>query len=238
MRVFLTTAITLATLATTTPLHLRATPTSSARAFTLVANQTYNANTPLTPSLHGRIVNTIHVGAGASLAVLGITIDPPATGRIFYLNGTSSEWDTGRTHVLSDGGTPPFPWGLGVADFPGSGASGPGENAVTVSAGSGTEMKIARSPAPVPELVNVKGRGEWVGCDRYVASLNGNMTVLAYVYAREGEQEPTVPEGCTVVKLLAQCAELGELPEGSTSSHEFALTVKCYEDVWNVDWSL
>ena len=68
--------------------------------------------------------------------------------------------------------------------------------------------------------------------------MNVVMTVAAYVYAKDGEQVPAVPEGCAAVDLLPQCAELGDLPKGSTASRDHALTVKCYEDVLNVDWSL
>lgn len=216
--------VALSSLAASTPLVARQAPhyppLSSGNGFTLVANET------------GRVVSTAHTGAGSSLAVLS---DPSSIpGRVFYLNGTAEDWRYSRTHVLTDGGTPPFPFGLGIVDP--SGDVPLNISSVVVNAGSGTPAKLANFPEPVPALVNVLGWGSWVACDRYVRPANAVLTVLGYVYAKNGEVHPEIPEGCAKVTLLPQCAQLPELPEGSISSHEFALEVKCYENVVDADW--
>lgn len=222
-------------------------PTSRAHGFSLVANQT--ATSPDGFSIHGQILTSIHIGAGTSLAVFGHPISQNGTGRIFYLNGTGSDWYNYNTHILSDGpgAAHTATWGLRVADAPGTISSKGEEHAVTVEVGSGSVLSLARFPETVPRLLNPKGSGVWLGCRRYVGPVNTDLTVLAYLYLKNAADVVIVPEGCALVSLLPQCAELvefaehaefAELEEGGKPSHDNAYEVHCYDRVEEVDWSL
>lgn len=217
--------VALATLATSTPLQRRYLPTSSARGFFLVANQSYTSEA--TASLHGRVITTVRLDDSSQLAILDVPSNSPAPGRTFYLNGTTEEWDFGKTHILTDGGAPPVPWGLDVS----TNSLGNGEHQVTTRAGGGSELVLARSPAPVPELEIPQTAGVWLGCDRYMRQLQAVVTTVGFVKSLETDK---IPDRCTVIDLLPQCADLGEVPE---HPKENALTVKCYENVLAVDWS-
>ncbi|KAI0466020.1 hypothetical protein F4859DRAFT_340816 [Xylaria cf. heliscus] len=83
-------------------------PNELSTGFRLVANVTDPA-TDLTPSVDGWELQGIHTGAGLNDAVL-----TSETGRIFYHNGTAAEIRFGEGSILSDGGSPPFPYGIYV----------------------------------------------------------------------------------------------------------------------------
>jgi len=71
--------------------------------------------------------------------------------------------------------------------------------------------------------------GKWMVCRRaiwYYYGPDREFSVLRYVYA--GEEAPM--DECVAVELVPICAELADLPEGSYSSHEFAVEVPCVVD--------
>lgn len=217
-------SLALATLATSHPLSERAPEFSSARAFRLVANQTSSSE----PLVHGLVMSTVQLNQATALVVL-TTPNAPTDGSLFYLNGTAEQWDVKQLHVLTDRDSPLAPWGLNVSDVEANPAA---ERPLSMIRGSGQNMVLARSPAPIPRLDNPKGAGVWVACRRYVSPVVDYMPVVGYVYGRKA-----IPEECSVIELLPECAELNELPEGSESSHDNALVVKCYPDVTAIDWS-
>lgn len=205
--------VALATLATSNPILPRAPETSSARAFSLVANQTTNG------PYHGRSVNTLPLGSSPILILGPGPGDGPDAARVFYLNGTTEQQESRQTHVLTDMGLPLSPYGLNVVQE----ASPTGAHGVTIVAGSGQEMTIEKAYGP--RLAN-KTPGVFVACDQYVRPVNARLSVVGYVLGRMA-----IPAGCEIIELRPQCAELGELPEGSESSHDHALTVPCFNDV-------
>ncbi|KAK5137662.1 hypothetical protein LTR08_007957 [Meristemomyces frigidus] len=190
---------TLLALLATLPLALAA-PTTSCPAptaptlptspnFRLIANITCE---DLTPSLQNWPLTSYHTGAGTALAVL----TPPtanATGRAFYLSGTVSDIQASNASVLSDGGTPPFPYGLVVPAASASGA----QRAVQINAGDGTPgVNFSHSP-PTSPFLTYDAAGAWYACNATLPY--GPAVVLYYRSAGEGK-----PAGCAGVMLLPE----------------------------------
>ncbi|KAM3560373.1 hypothetical protein MY1884_002968 [Beauveria asiatica] len=163
-------------------------------------------------------VRSIHDGAGTNL--VGFRAD---TGRIFYVNGTGSD-DGMSWSTVSDGGTPPVPYGLSLHTLDDGDVQvarldvGPGDGGVYVpAAGAGR-----------PQL---RPTG-WLACDEPLAYYGGKrFNVLRRGVATGG----SLSEECVAVALLPECAELGELPEGALASHEFVREVSCYRDASSVE---
>ncbi|CAJ2501424.1 Uu.00g042770.m01.CDS01 [Anthostomella pinea] len=209
-------------------------PSSQSTGFKLVANATDPTN-DMAASVNGLVLQGIHVGAGLNDAALGSDTN---NSRIFYQNGTAEELRYNQGDILSDGGTPIFPWGIQVAN---QNASDPAAlRGVTVDAGSGTVgVSLAHFPDPYVYLTAL-GAGKFVACDEYVRYYNQNFTTVRYV---TGVQDPatalytySIPENCVAINLIPECAALPDLPEGSISSHEFAASAKCYADVSAINW--
>ena len=185
--------------------HARtATCTSTSKGFNLVAHVT-DATSDLTPSVEGLFLSTAHTGAGLNAAVLS-----SANGRLFYQNGTSPE----TSDILTDGGTPPFPFSLQVQP------AGEARRILDISVGQGTVGSVNAQG----RLVNGLGEGAFLACRQVVPYYNQEFVTLQFVY---GKADPATLKGCATIELVAKCAELNELPEGSLSSHEFAAEVKC-----------
>jgi hypothetical protein len=206
-------------------------PTAISKGFRLVANVT-DPSTDLTPPINGQIFSGIHTGAALSEAVIS-----EGDGRVFYQNGTAEELRYRSASTLSDGGTPPFPWGILV-----QAQEEASEAAVSINGGTGTKsVQLSQFPEPYSYLTGT-APGTFAVCPRLVPYYNQVFNVIRFAYDafNEGtaQYESTVPEDCVAVRLLPECATLAELPEGSISSHEFAADSQCYEDVQSIDWSL
>ncbi|KAK0671455.1 hypothetical protein QBC41DRAFT_354257 [Cercophora samala] len=198
------------------------TPNTFSPGFLLVVHVT-NPDQDFTPSVNNAAVNSIHAGPGFRVA----TISPALTdGHVFYQNGTLDQAEDGETTVLFDSATPPTPFGILVQD-----PSAPMDN-IAINAGPGSYNSVNGDPAVNAALVNGLGEGTYLVCNATVPYYHQNFLTLQYAY--EGEE---TPEECVEVELVPQCAELNELPPGSHSSHEHALSVRCYEDATVVDWS-
>jgi hypothetical protein len=195
---------TLAAAATALPSQHARTTTSTSKGFNLVAHVT-DATSDLTPSVEGLFLSTAHTGAGFNAAVLSSD-----HGRLFYQNGTTPQ----DSDILTDGGTPPFPFSLQVQP------AGEARRILDISVGQGTTGSIDAQG----KLVNGLGEGAFLACRQVVPYYNYEFITLQYVY---GKADPAGLEGCATIELVAKCAELNELPEGSLSSHEFATEVKC-----------
>ncbi|KAK8052401.1 hypothetical protein PG993_003786 [Apiospora rasikravindrae] len=176
------------------------------KGFNLVANVT-DPSKDFDPPINSWQLNGLHVGAGLGDGALTAT-----DGRLFYQNGTAEETRYNQAHTLSDGGTPPFPWGIAVDATPDAEGVLHG---ISINAGSGQAgIQLAQFPEHYPILRTPRHRGPtWPATKRHV------------------------PENCVAITLVPQCAELNELQEGSMSSHEFANTVNCYADVASIKWS-
>lgn len=184
-------------------------PRSTSENFRLIANVTKH---DLTPSVNGFELASYHIGAGQGYAVL--TNDTPSTGRIFYTNGTAEEIRYRRSNILSDGGTPLFPFGIVLNE----------DKSVSVNAGLGTAgVNLALFPDPISKL-------SAVGKDGFYACQSNLSFGLVQVFTRAYEEE--TPAGCADVTLLAQCSE------GSRAEHPFGAISGCYADVKGIDWSI
>lgn len=169
-----------------------------------------------------RPVTSAHTGAGLAAAVL----DSTNPGRIFYENGTHAQVTAYQTTILTDGGTPPAPYGLTVP-APGSQPL-PGQEVIGINVGPGTFNTIVSKRGKGPVVVNRldEGKGTFVACKGEIPYYPGlEFVKVQYVYAGE-----KLGEGCVGIELVPECAELNELPEGSYSSHEFAVEVKCFDN--------
>ncbi|KLU92356.1 hypothetical protein MAPG_11302 [Magnaporthiopsis poae ATCC 64411] len=218
-------------------------PSSVSKGFRLISNVT-DPTRDLTPSVHGFALGGIHIGPPNSRSVLSPQADN--TSRLFYLNGTASDLTLGTTRIVSDGGTPPFPWGVHVQgpdefDLP----ANPGSHATFINGGSTLDVGITKFPDPYSVLVNRKAEGgsaggTFVACYHEVPYYRRPFVVVDYAYATVDPDTALpvvkVPEGCAPITLIPQCAVLNDLPPDAISSHEFALDQKCYEDVASIDW--
>lgn len=210
----------LSTLASTFPTTRQAPiypPTQLSSNFRFVANVT-DPSCDLAPSINNYVLSSYHIGAGEDYAVL-IPNTTYTSGRIFYVNGTATEVRYGASNLLSDGGTPPFPFGVSIL---------PTTEAVTITAGEGQAgIGLTRFPDPVPKLYGGQEGDGFYGCLKTAPFLPyGDAVVLFYKpYGSE------TPEGCADVTLLPECSE------GSGAVDEFANTLNCYPDVSAIDWT-
>ncbi|KAJ9138654.1 hypothetical protein NKR23_g8432 [Pleurostoma richardsiae] len=238
-------AITLSTLAAAAPHSARQVPnyppTSSSQGFKLVANVT-DPSKDLIPSIKSWTVQAYHTGAGTNVAVLAAATDA-SPGSIFYENGTAEAVRYGDTTVLTDEGTPPAPYGIYVDGPEEYDPANPDLHGAVINVGQWSRAGISQFPNPYPVLFNGEGTGTFVACSSFVPYYQRDLITLDYAYATftapDGSYEynANIPEGCAPVTLVPECAQLNELPEGSFSSHEFAATERCYDDVASIDWT-
>ncbi|KAK8105083.1 hypothetical protein PG999_008442 [Apiospora kogelbergensis] len=210
--------------------------TKQSKGFSLVANVTDPSKDLNPPINHWRLAS-LHVGAGLGDAVLESDF-----AWTFYLNGTAEDVRYGRAHTLADGGTPPFPWGIAVDE---AGTSYPDMGAlhgISINAGSGEAgIEPARFPEHYPTLLTPHA-GTYVACNQTEPYYRQNFITVRAVFdtvdpATGLDVRPPLPDQCVAITLVPQCADLPDLPEGSQSSHQFANTINCYEDVASIKWS-
>ncbi|KAJ3474482.1 hypothetical protein NLG97_g9824 [Lecanicillium saksenae] len=95
---------------------------------------------------------------------------------------------------------------------------------------------ITGFPNPIPELYP----STYVACKEALAYYGGKEFVIIKqaktTVTEDGKVEYNIPEGCAPLSLLPQCTKINDLPEGSMSSHQYAATTRCYEDVSSIDW--
>lgn len=189
-----------------------ATTTSTSKGFNLIAHVT-DPTRDLTPSVEGQVVGAAHTGAGFNAAVFYDT-----TGRLFYQNGTAEQVANRETTIVTDGGTPPFSFTLQVQP------AGEARRILDISIGQGTANAVVAADGGA-QLVNGLGEGTWLACNEVIPYYNRAFLTLQYAYGAGAE----TPEGCAPIELVAKCAALNDLPDGSLSSHEFATEVACSE---------
>ncbi|KAM3552672.1 hypothetical protein ARSEF4850_007279 [Beauveria asiatica] len=206
--------------------------TSASNAFNLVLNVT-DPSKDLSPPVHGTFATSIHVGPAFNY--VGQSSDASAA-RLLYVNGTASDVRYGNSNTVSDGGTPPFPEVLSLVQDRDSETL----STLLLNAGSGGDGSyrtgITGFPSPIPELYPLT----YVACREALAYYGGEEFVIVKqaqtTVGEDGQIERNIPQGCAPLSLLPQCATLNDLPAGSTSSHEFAASTRCYDDVNSIDW--
>lgn len=154
--------------------------------------------------------------------------------------GTAEETYYHRAQTQTTGGTPPFPYGLYVqgGDEKDEGGAAGAPREVNLNVGSGTAgVQLQRFPAVYPTLA-APAPGTYAACDQEVPYYPGRrFTTVRFVPAGAGAANAVAPEGCVAINLVAQCAELPALPEGSLASYDFANVVNCYDDVAAINWA-
>ncbi|KAI2629182.1 hypothetical protein GGS26DRAFT_559761 [Hypomontagnella submonticulosa] len=192
----------------------------TSKGFKLVAQVT-DTTKKLSVPVQGALLEGAHVGAGLDVAVLNIT----TSGRIFYQNGTVEEVLTEKSTIATDGGTPPFPFGLRVT-LNANDTSEPTE--LAINGGVGTTGVTLTKHIQKPGQLKY-GAASFIACDETLAYY-GPSRHFAIVKAFEATRgAPAIPENCVPIDLVPQCATLPDLPAGSTSSHEFANNVRCFQ---------
>ncbi|KAK5124076.1 hypothetical protein LTR85_002273 [Meristemomyces frigidus] len=162
--------------------------------FRLIANVT---SCDLDPPIQNWAVTSYHIGAGELLAVLS----SDDAGRAFYVNGTPSDIRYGSAEILSDGGTPTFPYGFIVP--PANQTDGNGRRDVQINAGDGTTgVAIAGFPNPIPSLTYGNAAagesfGGWYACNTTLPY--GPAIVLYYRSLHDA-----TPAGCADLTLLPE----------------------------------
>ncbi|CAG9954156.1 unnamed protein product [Clonostachys rosea f. rosea IK726] len=214
--------LTLLGAAASSPLRLREetrSPSfSTSKGFNLIVDLADPSNDFATPIQYS-FVTSIHVGAG--LALVGFSSDK---GRVFYQNGTTSEYEQDQATIITDGGTPTFPSGLKLTPD----AEPEGFTTGHLDAGPGTPG-VMLSRGAVPELQPV----QFYACEESISYYEGK----SFVILRHGAEEAAVPSECRKIRLLPQCTTLADLSPDALSSHEYALDSPCYDAVSQIDWS-
>ncbi|KAI0842319.1 hypothetical protein F5Y06DRAFT_124617 [Hypoxylon sp. FL0890] len=194
------------------------------KGFKLIANVTDRAH-DLSPPIHGWALEGAHVGAGLNSAVLNNT----TPGMVFYQNGTANEVYRQTSNILTDAATPLTPYGL-IMCYPNDTDK---VVALGIDGGSGTPgITLTNSPYPMTELS--APASQFLACKENIPYYPPEWQ---FIVVKAFRDEYQIPDNCVVVEFLPQCAKLPGLPAGSYSTHEFANTVRCFEDPANIDWS-
>lgn len=201
--------------------------TSVSKGFHLILNVT-DPSTDLDPPVNNKFITSIHVGAGQNL--VGVSDTP---GRIFYQNGTAEEIRYGQSTVITDGATPPSPFGFSLSPDDGSNVL----STARLDGGDGTKgVGLSRFPEPYVFLTPET----YLACNEFVQYYQTELVIVRQAditVDENGSINYNIPANCAAVRLLPECTELNELPEEAYSSHEFAADSKCYEDVSSIIWS-
>ncbi|KAK1757298.1 hypothetical protein QBC47DRAFT_411421 [Echria macrotheca] len=206
---------------------------SESLGFMLIAK--VDASKDMNPSIHNWVFSTIHVGAAQNVAVL----TAPSTkspGRVFYENGTAEQVASGETTIITDGASPPAPFGVTIQGPRQFDQTYPKEHSIYVNAGPGSFASIGGSAAWYPTLRNWQdeGAGTFAACNNMVPYYGDTNRFITVQYVYGGEEVPT---DCVPVTLVAQCADLDELPADAWASHQFAVEVRCYQEVSKMEIS-
>lgn len=229
-------ALGLAGLAAATPIDYASPPVvphyptkSFSKGFNLVVNVTDHAH-DFKPSVQNLYINSIHVGAGQALVGVG----NKAQGRVFYQNGTAEETRFNQGTVISDGATPPAPFGLSLTKDPGSKTV----HTAHLNGGPGTKgVSLSRFPEAYsflgPETYSIcKEKLQYYQGKEFFILKRSETTVDSNGYISKN-----IPPNCVAVRLIPECTKLNDLPKDATASHKYAVDSACYKDVKSIKWS-
>ncbi|KAG6009229.1 hypothetical protein E4U43_000026 [Claviceps pusilla] len=200
-------------------------PTLTSKGFNLVINVT-DLSRDFSPSVHGKYIDGIHVGAAESL--LG-SEDSKERAILFYVNGTEIDVHFAHSNVVSDFGTPLAPRAISLTLDKGSDIA----HTAHMNGGSGDKgIGLTRFPVPYtflyPETYAI--------CDESVSYYPGRTFRILKQFQLGLKTFKDIPSNCVPVRLLPQCAKLNDLPPGSFSSHQWAYESPCYDNVAAIDW--
>lgn len=212
-------------------------PNSASRGFRLFVNVT-DRTKDLKPPVHGTFLNLAHIGPAQNRAV-AMASTAAAPPPVFYQNGTYADFTLQQVTILTDGGTLPFPEGLTYQTEPDD-SNGQGLYAFGGSGSGGVRLTRLWEPVSYLTILADVVQSTLAVCTSTIPYYGDKklFNVVNWVQATRDSTgtHVVVPKGCVAVKLVPQCAALGELPEGALSSHEFAQEVRCYDDVAGVKW--
>lgn len=193
--------------------------TTTASNFRLVANIT---NNDLSPSIQDWDVSSYHIGPCWDYATL---VQPDKNdldySRKFYLSGTKTEVNHGQADVLTDGATPPTPYGIVVPRA--NETDDEGRRAVQIMCGMRTPgVSISGKRPHLSYHDENDATGVWYACERDLPY--GSAVVLYY-----RDLEASTPNGCAELKLYPEwyvmCAlELRERTTDDFTAMRVALT--------------
>ncbi|KAI1206873.1 uncharacterized protein F4807DRAFT_437534 [Annulohypoxylon truncatum] len=224
-KAILATFLSVASLVSAAPFEARGAIGSSA-GFRLIAT-VVDSSKKLSVPIEGAALQGAHVGAGLNTAVLNAT----TAGQIFYQNGTTEDVRAGKSNILTDEGTPLYPYGLGL---PLNETDPTSPVVASINGGSGTlGVSLEATTSLTPGVLHY-GIAGFMACDEALAYY-GPSWKFAVVKAFETTKEaPVIPENCVQINLHPLCATLPTLPAGSYSSHKFANEVFCYADAADI----
>ncbi|KAG5951819.1 hypothetical protein E4U58_001059 [Claviceps cyperi] len=200
--------------------------TSLSQGFNLVVNVT-DLNRDFSPSVHGKFLDSIHIGAGDSLLS---TSDDKKSARIFYVNGSAAEFHFGLTTVVSDSATPPAPFSISLAQNNISKI----ERTVHLSSSAGNKgVGITHLPVPYSFL----SPETYAICNESLSYYRGARFLIVKQFQLGLQTLKSIPANCVPVRLLPECTKLNDLPKDSYSSHEFTYGTSCYDRVADIDWT-
>ncbi|KAI6080324.1 hypothetical protein F4821DRAFT_251767 [Hypoxylon rubiginosum] len=198
----------------------------SSKGFKLVASIA-GASKDLSVPIQGAYLEGAHVGAGLNTAVLNATTQ----GTIFYQNGTAEEVQQGLSTIVSDGGTPLYPYGL-RAYLNSTDAASP--VALAINGGVGTTGVTLTKPASGPGELEW-GAASFIACDETLLYYGPDWRFAVVKDLVASPAESAVPDNCVQINLVPLCTTLNDLPPGSVASHEFANEVACYESLSDIN---
>ncbi|KAG6003606.1 hypothetical protein E4U21_001851 [Claviceps maximensis] len=202
-------------------------PVLTSQGMNLVVNVT-DLRRDFSPSIHGKLIDSIHLDAGSSLLGLGRGNDKDHS-LIFYVNGTPIDFHYGHTNVITDFGTPPSPWAISL---PKDKDSDIAHTALIRSGPGDMNTGLTRFPVPLtflfPETYAV--------CDEFIPYYNAKLQIVKQ-FQLGVKTLKDIPAECVPVRLMPQCATLNDLPKGSTVSHQWAYNAPCYPDVAAINWT-
>lgn len=200
-------------------------PTTKSQGFNLVVNVT-NLNRDFKPSIHGKYINSIHVGPAFALLGVGSKEDNP---RIFYVNGTAEEVHFAHSNVISDAGTPSSPYSISLIKVAGT---TPASKLAHLDAGPG-QVGIGLTRLSIPYVFLYPET--YAICNESIPYYQGARFLVVKQFLSSAPVGD-IPKSCVPVRLFPECTKLNELPDGAISSHEFAYEAECYKDVGSIEW--
>lgn len=205
--------------------------TSVRKGFRLVVNVTDPSGA--FKSIHNTYVSIAHDGNPGEEALS--TVKELNNGFIFYLNG--SHTDHYNNQVLT-GYSPNF---AGIVFDKNKEDPQPNPRTARLVPRRGDDyFSLIHYGEHLPYL----RPDTWIACnEKFQRNQRGEKSYVAFKQIavvfnpRTNHYDLNVPNECTIVRLLPECADLKELPKESTNTHSNVIDAHCYQDVKSIEWS-